>query len=308
MLTIFSTPKPFVGHNNIIQRNAIKSWTLLHPDIEIILFGEEEGAAEVCKEYNIRHEPVVRRSPSGVPYLNHIFEEAQRMASHPVTCYVNCDVVLMSDFSAAVSAISAKHQRFLMIGQRWETPITQVCSFSGPTWQVDLQKFAREHGRPAGPHSIDYFVFPRGLYDRLPPLIVGRGWWDHWMVWKARNLGAAVVDATATVMAIHQSHDYSHYPGGLVATFQGEEALENIRLAGGRRHLCTLLHATHRLTSQGERRSWGGAIRPYRDALSRATWAPWYWFLGLTGPIRHRLGLRKGFLAKAMGKDARPGV
>ena len=59
MLTIFSTPKPFVGHIDIIQRNAIKSWTLLHPDVEVILFGDEEGAAEVCQEFGIRHEPEV---------------------------------------------------------------------------------------------------------------------------------------------------------------------------------------------------------------------------------------------------------
>jgi hypothetical protein len=31
MLTVFSTPKPFVGHSDIIRRNALKSWTLLRP-------------------------------------------------------------------------------------------------------------------------------------------------------------------------------------------------------------------------------------------------------------------------------------
>ena len=28
MLTIFTTPKPFRGHIGIIQRNALKSWTI----------------------------------------------------------------------------------------------------------------------------------------------------------------------------------------------------------------------------------------------------------------------------------------
>ena len=45
MLTLFSTCKPFHGHNGVIQRNALKSWRLLHPDIEIILFGDDEGVA-----------------------------------------------------------------------------------------------------------------------------------------------------------------------------------------------------------------------------------------------------------------------
>jgi len=74
MLTIFSTPKPFVGHINIIQRNAIKSWTLLHPDVEVILFGDEQGAAEVCAEFGIRHEPNVRRHEKGPKYLASFFD------------------------------------------------------------------------------------------------------------------------------------------------------------------------------------------------------------------------------------------
>ena len=45
MLTFFSTPKPFVGHIDVIQRNALRSWRQIHPDIEILLFGDDAGAA-----------------------------------------------------------------------------------------------------------------------------------------------------------------------------------------------------------------------------------------------------------------------
>jgi hypothetical protein len=46
MLTLFSTARPFRGHGSIIQRNALKSCALLHPEAEVILFGDEDGAAE----------------------------------------------------------------------------------------------------------------------------------------------------------------------------------------------------------------------------------------------------------------------
>ena len=49
MFTFFTTAKPFRGHNGIIQRNALKSWMLLHPDAEVILFGDEEGVAGTAK-------------------------------------------------------------------------------------------------------------------------------------------------------------------------------------------------------------------------------------------------------------------
>ncbi len=48
MLTIFTAPKSFYGHIGVIQTNAIRSWLLLCPECEIILFGGEEGIAEVA--------------------------------------------------------------------------------------------------------------------------------------------------------------------------------------------------------------------------------------------------------------------
>jgi hypothetical protein len=46
MLTFVTTAKPFLRHDSVIQRNALKSWTLLRPDVEVILFGDDAGAAD----------------------------------------------------------------------------------------------------------------------------------------------------------------------------------------------------------------------------------------------------------------------
>src|SRR5271169_1997102 len=80
MLTVFSTPKPFHGHSGIIQRNALQSWTLLHPDVEVILFGDEDGAAETCRDLGIRHEPQVRRNENGTKFLSYIFDRANEIS------------------------------------------------------------------------------------------------------------------------------------------------------------------------------------------------------------------------------------
>ena len=53
MITFFTTAKPFTGHNGIIQRNALASWTRVCPDAEVILFGDEEGAAETARELGL---------------------------------------------------------------------------------------------------------------------------------------------------------------------------------------------------------------------------------------------------------------
>ena len=124
MLTFFTTAKPFVGHSDLIQRNALKSWKALHSDVEVIVFGDDDGVASVCAEYCLRHEPQVERHQSGMKYLNHMFERAQAIARHDYHCYSNCDIILLADFYQAFIRAVKWRRSFLMIGQRWDTDIS----------------------------------------------------------------------------------------------------------------------------------------------------------------------------------------
>lgn len=76
MLTFFTTAKPFRSHEGIIQKNALKSWTLLHPDVEVILFGDDGGAAAAAEELRLRHEPRVERNEFGTKRLDFMFWRA----------------------------------------------------------------------------------------------------------------------------------------------------------------------------------------------------------------------------------------
>src|ERR1700682_4130646 len=134
MLTIFSTPKPFRGHIGVIQRNAINSWKRLHPDVEVILFGDDEGAAQVCQELGIRHEPEVRRNEHGTKYLNYIFDRAQKVARHEHLCYSNCDIIFATDFWKAFERVKTWPTRFLMSGQRWDIDLDEPLPFEDPNW------------------------------------------------------------------------------------------------------------------------------------------------------------------------------
>jgi hypothetical protein len=97
------------------------------------------------------------------------------------------------------------------------------------------------------PSGIDYFVFRRGLWREIPPFAVGRTMWDNWLIYSARARRVPVVDATASVMAVHQNHDYSHDAGGWQGVWKGPEAERNMALAGGLDHYFTIADASHRL-------------------------------------------------------------
>src|SRR5574337_939266 len=175
MLTLFSTPKPFHGHVGVIQRNAIRCWKQLHPRVEIILFGDEEGAAETARGLGIRHEPRVERNEHGTKYLRSIFDRAEELAAYDLLCYVNCDVLLMSDFLRAIERVRNSYSEFLLAGQRWDTDITQPLDFEQADWEASVRALARLANRQRPPQWIDYFAFTRGLYlNKVPPFVVGR--------------------------------------------------------------------------------------------------------------------------------------
>ena len=134
MITFFSTPKPFRGHIGIIQRNAIQSWKLVHPDAEVILFGNEEGAAEAARDLGARHEPEVDRNSLGTPLLSSLFDRAERFARHGRLCFLNADILLTGDFLAASTRLAKLHERSLMVGRRCDVDITQPWDFSQPDW------------------------------------------------------------------------------------------------------------------------------------------------------------------------------
>ena len=228
MLTIFSTAKPFNGHSNVIQRNALKSWTLLHPDVEVILFGDEEGAAETCRDLGIHHEPQVRRNEHGTKYLNYLFDRAHEISRHNILCYANCDIMLTSDLRGAIEVTSKTYSKFLIIGRRWDTNITESWDFTQAEWDQQLRSLALLTGKLNGPSWVDYFCFSRDLYYRkMPPFLIGRNGWDPWLTWFARKNKVPLIDVSGAVVAVHQNHDYAYLKQGAASIHKQEEMSYN---------------------------------------------------------------------------------
>ena len=295
MITIFTTAKPFTGHSGVIQRNALKSWKELHADAEVILFGDEEGAAEAANELGVRHVASVQRRVEGGPkVLRSFFDVAQKMARHELICYANCDIVLPRDFLHALNAVDAVHGRFLMVGRRWNVDVETPIVFAMRDWERRLTERAQAARQKSSGDWIDYFVFRRGLYlGKLPEMVIGRVYWDQWLVWKAIREGAVVVDATEAVMAVHQNHDYGYHPAGKTGVWTDEWSRRNYELAGGRWHLRTIDDATHVLGPDGLKANPARGKRAAERVLRTAKDAAWVTAMDWTRPLRNAVGLRK---------------
>lgn len=292
MITMFSTPKPFGGHIAVIQRNAIRSWQRLHPDIEIVLVGDDAGTAEACKEFGIRHIANVAKNRYGTKFLASIYDQVHDIARHSTLCHVNCDILLKSDFAKAAQCVMAQRAKFLMAGRRWDVDTREPLDFDRPNWEIELDRLARETNRPRPAQWIDYFLFSKELYyKRIPEFVIGRPGWDNWLVWHALSQEIPVIDASRDVLAIHQNHDYSYHPDGHKGVWHGEEAQENYRLHQGK--FATLGNATYVLRGGELKRNHAAWLVRFRRHTQAAWSRLWFVSLDLTRSVRHRLGLRK---------------
>jgi hypothetical protein len=246
VITFFTIAKPFEGHIGTIQRNALASWTRVVPGAQVLVLGDESGVAEAAAAIDAEHIPDIPRNEYGTPLLDGAFRIAAERCRNDLLCYVNADILFPPSLADAARRASRLDRPFVIVGECWNARVEAPLDPDATNWPA-LLRGARKRGADA----IDYFVYTRGVFDDVPPFAVGRTVFDNWLVWKARDEGAAVVDATWTVKAIHQDHTYAH-AGSLPQLRTSSEAERNRRLAGGGRgRLYSRYDATHRLTSRG---------------------------------------------------------
>jgi hypothetical protein len=245
-ITLFSAPKPFTDpHIAMIQHNAIRSWTLL-PDVDVILLGEERGLPEAAQELGVKHFPDVACNEKGTPLISSMFQLVRENSRSPLLCIINADILLLPDFPRTAENVVRLKREFVLVSQRWDLDLRQPLLFDSG-WNMKLRELVRANAALHRPAGSDFFLFPRSCYRDIPDFAIGRAGWDNWMIYKARQERWPVIDATPSVMIVHQNHDYRHLPGGQ-AHYNLPETSENIRLAGGESAIrYTILDATHRL-------------------------------------------------------------
>lgn len=280
MLTIFTIPKPFKGHNKIIQRNAIKSWLQLKPAAEIILMGDDEGVAETAHESGGRHIPSIEKNEFGTPLLSSAFSSAQKLAKNDILMYANADVIFFQDLIESIQKINKP--AFLMCGRRWDLDVTEEIDFEDDEWAARLNEKVKKEGERHGSSGKDYFGFPRNVVN-MRAFAVGRPGWDDWLIYDMRSRRVPVIDATEAVTVIHQNHDYTHSKFGEKKRVGGPEWKRNTEIAGGPANMMTLRDADWLLNKEGLKRP----KLPIRMLSVFSLYYPWKWLLGVKRKIRN---------------------
>jgi hypothetical protein len=230
MITFFSSAKPFRDRTAIQQRNAINSWLRLGPEVEVMLFGTDEGVAEICAEHQLVAVPDVACTEFGTPLLSDIYDRAQKYGKFPLLCYINADIILLEDFAVAAKMLAKRQSPFVMTGRRIDVDFCDELNFE-TNWRAEVRSAAAERGVPGATVCLDYFLFSRGAISAMPCFAIGRPAWDNWLIMDVRRRGVDLIDASGMVDPIHQNHDYGHVPLAKGTNWEGPEADRNRNLA-----------------------------------------------------------------------------
>ena len=260
LLTLFTTCKPFKGEVGPLQRNAILTWRA--QGLKTWIFGTEEGAKETAAMLGAHHSGDARTTEKGIPYVSSLFLEAEKKTVTPWLAYINADIMLQPNTVEVLNtALAALHpaEPTLLSFRRRNIPVHE--DLTEDNWAKRLQEIDLRYGSWDQSNAIDMFVYTRGLFDSIPDLAVGHMSWDNWLMWKARDRGAKVIDGSLSAALLHPIHGYKSDGSGLVERSAGKTAQQNRYLTQGQ--LMTFDSATTHIWEQG-------AIEPLEKARQAA--------------------------------------
>ena len=99
----------------------------------------------------------------------------------------------------------------LVIGRR-----TNVRYKNKPLYHPsDVTKLAKQKGRLFVVSAIDYFFIARNAFPwhRIPDMVIGRNGYDNFLVLTAIENNVSVIDATGTLLAVHQTDEEGNFAG-----------------------------------------------------------------------------------------------
>lgn len=232
-LTVAMTPKAFVGPDAEVQHFAISSW--VRAGAQVILMGAEHGTREVSRELGVGHVAEVQAVRSGTPSVPGLIHTLQDRADCTVRALVNADIALVEGGEATLRCLA----ELVASGRRWLGVARRRNVEWGAIKEVDPSRLAAQvakEGRLHPASGSDLFIFAVDPWDRIPPLAVGRTYWDAWLLWAAHRSGSVIVDLTPSLVLAHPVVGPPD-PATMERLWFGTEAIENGRLTDRRGRL-----------------------------------------------------------------------
>ena len=128
-----------------------------------------------------------------------------------ILTFINADIILPGNFFDEVMTVSKYFNKFLMVGHRWDMDVDDIIEFENDNAKNNFWERVKINSEKHACSGIDYFVYKRNQWKKLPDFIIGRPGFDNWLIWKARRRLFPVIDSTESIQAIHQNHPVNQF-------------------------------------------------------------------------------------------------
>jgi hypothetical protein len=162
--------------------------------------------SETATKFGFDVHKIPRWNPSGLPYLKDMYYYAAKLnPGYHYYGYSNGDILYSAELISSLTAVAKEESHLnatMVIGRRTDLYVNgSLFKFR----DIELQGKLRGKLHPSA--GIDYFFIARNVFPWkcVPDLVIGRPGFDNFMVALAVQTGVSVVDATNTLVALHQT-------------------------------------------------------------------------------------------------------
>jgi hypothetical protein len=213
LLTIFTTFSSS-AEKYVCRNNTIRNWMFFGTIVKPIFFSDD---ADLLNQIKSKGWDVQRPSKTaiGIPILKYMYLDAMKTYRSKFYAYVNGDILFTQSlidtlrFIASSSEINRTHP-MLIVGQR--TNVKNVGEQQASTHE-HLMKISKT-GKLFPEYGEDYFITNANYpWHDCPEVVIGRVAYDNWLVMNANKRGHTTLDATRTLLALHQTTRKGDYEG-----------------------------------------------------------------------------------------------
>ncbi|KAK3582656.1 hypothetical protein CHS0354_001706 [Potamilus streckersoni] len=191
----------------LVHNLTTVNWLSLRPFVLPIIFTNETALAKACEIAGWVTLPLRVTAADGVPVLKYMYIDTMKKYESNLYAFANADILftdtLVDTLVEILKDTSVSHKPTLIIGRR--TNVDNVTMEEGSSWN-ELTMVAKKRGTLFRTDAEDYFVTsPSYPWHEIPEIVVGRRAYDNWLVLNARKQKYRVIDASKTILAVHQT-------------------------------------------------------------------------------------------------------
>ena len=207
LLTLFTTWKASM-ESSYVYNNTVNVLSTMGQDIQPVIFLPEEDIAfyDPPKGWDVL--PISASACGGAPVLKNMFLDAYKKFDSTFYGYVNADILFNKGILETLRTIKSSKvfnpkKSILISGRRFDIQLEKlgVKHISTP---MEVEEIVLKVSLQNG-FAEDYFITTSTYpWQFMLDLVIGRPKYDNYLVYTSRIHKVLVIDASSTVIALHQ--------------------------------------------------------------------------------------------------------